>query len=153
MSSLQINSIKKVLKHRYPFLLIDRVLEVETGVSCVAQKNLTVNEIFFNGHFPENPILPGVLEIEMMAQTAGIAMLGLDNDQTESNFIPALAKIEEVRFRQMVHPGDVLIIYAKITGIKINIGRTECKMFKRSLQGEETLVSEGKITLALQAQS
>ena len=149
MQQLDIEQIKIRLKHRYPFLLIDRVLEVNPGVSSRAQKNVTANEPQFMGHFPERFILPGVLQIEIMAQNCGIALLEVAENRKDENAIPFLAKVDQARFRSIVTPGDVLIIYSKITNLKAKIAFTENQIFVRDCNGKETLVSEAKLTLAL----
>jgi 3-hydroxyacyl-[acyl-carrier-protein] dehydratase len=116
---MDILEIKKRLKHRYPFLMIDRVLELEEGKRCVALKNVSVNEPFFQGHFPENPILPGVLIIEAMAQTGGIAGYSLYKDANEE--ITFLAGVDKVKFKKPVVPGDQLILKSEFIKRKLNI--------------------------------
>jgi 3-hydroxyacyl-[acyl-carrier-protein] dehydratase len=116
---MDILEIKKRLKHRYPFLMIDRVLELEEGKRCVALKNVSVNEPFFQGHFPENPILPGVLIIEAMAQTGGIAGYSLYKDANEE--ITFLAGVDKVKFKKPVGPGDQLILKSEFIKRKLNI--------------------------------
>jgi len=109
---LDILEIKKRLKHRYPFLLIDRVIELEEGVSCTAIKNITANEMVFNGHFPEMPIFPGVMIVEAMAQTAGIAGYSLHEDADKD--LSYFAGFDKVRFRTPVVPGDQLVLKATL---------------------------------------
>ena len=116
---LDINEIKKRLKHRYPFLLIDRVLELEEGVRCVALKNVTVNEPFFQGHFPESPIMPGVLIVEALAQTGGIAGYSLYKDANKD--ITYFAGMDNVKFKKPVVPGDQLILKSEFIKRKMNI--------------------------------
>ncbi len=116
---LDINEIKKRLKHRYPFLLIDRVLELEEGVRCVALKNVTINEPFFQGHFPESPIMPGVLIVEALAQTGGIAGYGLYKDADKD--ITFFAGMDKVKFKKPVVPGDQLILKSEFVKRKLNI--------------------------------
>lgn len=116
---LDINEIKKRLKHRYPFLLIDRVLELEEGVKCTALKNVTVNEPFFQGHFPESPIMPGVLIVEALAQTGGIAGFSLYKDADKD--ITYFAGMDKVKFKKPVVPGDQLILKAEFIKRKLNI--------------------------------
>lgn len=111
--------IKERLKHRYPFLMIDRVLELEEGIRCTALKNVTYNEPFFQGHFPERPILPGVLIIEALAQTGGIAGYSLYKDaDTDLTFF---AGFDKVRFKKPVVPGDQLILKSEFVKKKMNI--------------------------------
>jgi len=116
---LDILEIKKRLKHRYPFLLIDRVIELEEGVSCTAIKNVTVNEPFFNGHFPESPIMPGVLICEALAQTGGIAGYSLHKDA--STDIIFFAGLDKVKFKKPVVPGDQLVLKATFLKKKMNV--------------------------------
>ncbi len=111
---LDVYAILKRLPHRYPFLLVDRVLECELGQSIRAIKNVTVNEPFFSGHFPGRPVMPGVMVLEALAQTAGIlayATLGkVPNENTRFYF----AGIDNCRFRRPVEPGDQLVLTARI---------------------------------------
>ncbi|OGH02109.1 MAG: 3-hydroxyacyl-[acyl-carrier-protein] dehydratase FabZ [Candidatus Lambdaproteobacteria bacterium RIFOXYD1_FULL_56_27] len=116
---LGINEIKKRLKHRYPFLLIDRVIELVEGESCTALKNITINEALFNGHFPQMPIFPGVLIVEALAQTAGIAGYSLHSDADKD--LSYFAGFDNVRFKAPVIPGDQLILKAKFLKKKRNI--------------------------------
>jgi 3-hydroxyacyl-[acyl-carrier-protein] dehydratase len=117
---MDINEIQRVLQHRYPFLLVDRVLELEPGKRAVGLKNVTVNEAFFTGHFPDNPIMPGVLILEAMAQVGGILLLATTGNEGKLAFF---AGIDKVRFRHPVVPGDQLVTEVKITKQKGDIGR------------------------------
>lgn len=116
-----ITKIRKILPHRYPFLLIDRVLRIadpdgpgsRVGATAFAIKNVTVNEPFFNGHFPENPIMPGVLLVEAMGQAGALACLSEEDFGKE--FQVMIAKISNARFRKPVVPGDQVLIESKIT--------------------------------------
>jgi len=103
---LDINDIQKILPHRPPFLLIDRIIEMETGKRIVGIKNVTINEPFFVGHFPNYPVMPGVLIIEAMAQTGGV--LALRDEAIGSDKLVLFAAIEEAKFRRPVVPGDQL---------------------------------------------
>src|SRR3989339_615844 len=124
---LDILEIKKRLKHRFPFLLIDRVIELEEGVSCTALKNVSINEPFFQGHFPEKPIMPGVLIVEALAQTAGIAGYSLHaNADKDLSFF---AGFDNVRFKAPVIPGDQLILKSKFIAKKRNIWFMEGEAF------------------------
>jgi len=104
-----IEEIMKILPHRYPFLLVDRILRVELDKHIVGLKNITVNEPFFVGHFPQNPIMPGVLIVEAMAQVAGILAL-LSTPENMGNQALYLMSLDKVRFRKPVVPGDQLIL-------------------------------------------
>ncbi len=114
MSVMDINEIKRYLPHRYPFLLIDRVEEIVPGKSIVAIKNVTINEPFFNGHFPEKPVMPGVLIIESLAQTSGILIFQTENSMPDENNWFFLAGIDNARFKRMVRPGDQLRLESEI---------------------------------------
>lgn len=105
---LMLEEIKRRLPHRYPFLLVDRVLEIEEGQRCKALKNVTGNEFFFQGHFPGNPVFPGVLIIEAMAQAAGLAAYALEPNADRRWVL--FAGIDKARFKRPVVPGDQLII-------------------------------------------
>jgi 3-hydroxyacyl-[acyl-carrier-protein] dehydratase len=117
-----INEIKKLLPHRYPFLLVDRVLELEPRQRIVALKNVTVNEEFFNGHFPEKPLMPGVLIIESMAQAAGLLML---TEEQHHGKIPYFTGIDNAKFRKTIVPGDQIILEVEVLRLKGNVGRVK----------------------------
>ncbi|HIX69362.1 3-hydroxyacyl-ACP dehydratase FabZ [Enterococcus diestrammenae] len=112
---MTIEEIKAIIPHRYPFLLIDRVEEMEAGKKIVAKKNVTVNEPFFQGHFPEEPVMPGVLIIEALAQAGAVALLSLADYQGKTAYFGALDK---AKFRKKVVPGDTLMLEVEITKIK-----------------------------------
>lgn len=111
---MDIHEILKFLPHRYPFLLIDRVLEFEVNHSLVAIKNVTFNEPFFNGHFPDGPVMPGVLILEALAQAAGIIILKSDATITKENNLFLFAGVDKARFKRMVLPGDQLRLEVKL---------------------------------------
>ena len=115
-SALDINQIQAILPHRYPFLLIDRVLEIERRKKIVAIKNVTINEPFFQGHFPGIPIMPGVLMIEAMAQAGGALLLTEVEDRTDK--VIMFTGIEKARFRRPVVPGDQLRIEVEMLAWK-----------------------------------
>lgn len=119
---MDINQIKKLLPHRYPFLLVDRVLECEPKKRIVALKNVTVNEEFFNGHFPTKPVMPGVLIIESMAQAAGLLML---SEREFEGKIPYFTGIDNARFRKTVVPGDQIVMEIEVIRLKGNVGRVK----------------------------
>jgi 3-hydroxyacyl-[acyl-carrier-protein] dehydratase len=113
-TTMDIVEIMAILPHRYPFLLIDRVVEIERKVRIVAIKNVTVNEPFFVGHFPDYPIMPGVLQIEAMAQTGGALLLTEFSEQERADKLMVFTGIEEARFRRPVTPGDQLRIEVSV---------------------------------------
>jgi 3-hydroxyacyl-[acyl-carrier-protein] dehydratase len=111
-----ITEILKILPHRYPFLLVDRVLEVEKGKRIVGIKNVTFNEEFFQGHFPGNPVMPGVLILEAMAQVAAIGLFGVVPEHEKK--LLYLSGVDRCKFRRPVVPGDQLRIEAEIVNLK-----------------------------------
>jgi len=108
---IDVNEIRKMIPHRYPFLLVDRVLELEEGKSITALKNVTVNEEFFQGHFPARPIMPGVLQIEAMAQAAGVLAI---KSGISGNMVYFMS-MDNVKFRKPVVPGDQIIMKVVVT--------------------------------------
>ena len=125
MTVLDINEIKKILPHRYPMLLVDRILEIEPMKRAVGIKNITANEVQFLGHFPNEPIMPGVLLIEAMAQVVGVAMLYPEENRGK---IAVFAKIDNVRFRKQVVPGDQVVTTDEVTKImRGNMGIIHCE--------------------------
>jgi 3-hydroxyacyl-[acyl-carrier-protein] dehydratase len=117
--------IRKYLPHRYPFLLVDRVVEVKAGHSIVAYKNLSVNEPFFNGHFPDNPIFPGVLLLEAMAQAAGILGFCSQGKTNEDGSTYYFAGADDVRFRRPCVPGDRVMLRATVLSQRRGIWKFE----------------------------
>ena len=117
---VDIKEILDILPHRYPFLLIDKITALEPGKSIVAVKNVTFNEPHFTGHFPQNPVMPGVLIIEALAQAAAI-LTAKSVEQTGKTATPYLVGIDKARFRKIVVPGDTLIINASIVQNKASI--------------------------------
>ena len=115
--TLDIKAIEKILPHRYPFLLIDRVTELIPGERLLGYKNVTSNEPFFQGHFPGNPVMPGVLIVEALAQAASILM----TDGEESDLIPLFMGIDRARFRRQVVPGDQLQLEVELTQKRRNV--------------------------------
>ncbi|WP_294406885.1 3-hydroxyacyl-ACP dehydratase FabZ [uncultured Clostridium sp.] len=118
---LKINEIKEILPHRYPMLLIDRVIEmdIEEKMYVKGYKNLSANEAFFQGHYPEEPIMPGVLQIEALAQAGAVAILSMEKFKGKT---PLFAGTNKVRFKNKVVPGDRLDLYCEIVKIKGPIG-------------------------------
>lgn len=117
---MDIQQIKETIPHRYPFLLVDKVLEIEEGKRVVGIKNVTVNEPFFQGHFPDYPVMPGVLIIEALAQVGAIAVLGMEENEGKLGF---LAGVDKCRFKRQVVPGDQLQLEVEITRMKGPIGK------------------------------
>jgi 3-hydroxyacyl-[acyl-carrier-protein] dehydratase len=126
MSQFDISKVMEYLPHRYPFLLIDRVIESEDDNYLSALKNVTVNEPFFQGHFPGQPIMPGVLILEAMAQATGLLAFSSMNDGHESKLY-MLVGIDKSRFRGQVIPGDQLILNVRLKRNMRGIGVFECK--------------------------
>lgn len=140
---LDIEEIKKCLPHRYPFLLVDRILEIELGKKIVGIKNVTVNEPFFEGHFPKRPVMPGVLIIEAMAQIGAVLAHKSTPAQAEGKFL-YLAGIDKVRFRRPVSPGDQIVFELEI----LHQGSRACKMKGKAFVNKE-LVTEAELTAVL----
>jgi 3-hydroxyacyl-[acyl-carrier-protein] dehydratase len=110
---LDIHSILQKLPHRYPFLLVDRVLDIEDGRRITAIKNVTINEPFFGGHFPHRPVMPGVLMLEAMAQTAALLIYSTMADQIDPDSVTYFVGIDGARFKRPVEPGDQLVLRAE----------------------------------------
>ncbi len=123
---MNINEIKNLLPHRYPFLLVDRVVEIDKGKRILAYKNITTNEEVFNGHFPNSPIFPGVMIIEAMAQAAGILGFATTGNTAADDLLYLFAGVDGVRFKRPVIPGDRLMLEAEIVSVKRNIWRFNC---------------------------
>lgn len=133
--------IKEIIPHRYPFLLVDRILEIEVGKRAVGIKNVTANEEFFNGHFPEYPVMPGVLIVEALAQVSGVIMLMKDENRGQ---IGLFAGIDRCRFKKQVHPGDQLLLKVEITRIRGFIAKANAVA---TVDGE--VACEAEVTFAL----
>ena len=127
MAVLTIKQIMEILPHRQPFLLIDTVEEIEPGVRAVATKCVSYNEPYFQGHFPNEPVMPGVLIIEALAQTGAVAILGLDENRGKTAYF---AGINAAKFKKKVVPGDVLILETEIIKQKgpIGVGKATAKV-------------------------
>ena len=119
LSALTIQEIKEIIPHRYPMLLVDRVEELEEGKRVVAKKNVTINEPFFQGHFPHEPVMPGVLIVEAMAQAGAVALLSLEDFRGKTAYFGGLDK---AKFRKKVTPGDTLILEVEIIKVKSAAG-------------------------------
>ena len=124
---MNIQDVKNYLPHRYPFLLIDRVLEIEIGKSIVAIKNVTYNEPQFTGHFPSQPIMPGVMIVEALAQATGILAFKSEVGKPIDGQIYMLVGIDKVRFKRMVEPGDQLRLEVEVMVVKRGIWKFKCK--------------------------
>lgn len=116
---LDVVEIQKILPHRYPMLLVDRVLDYVSGEKVIAKKNVSVNEAFFQGHFPGNPVMPGVLIVEAMAQAGAIALLTVPEFQGKTAYFGGMNK---VKFRQMVKPGDTLTLEVTLDKVRGHAG-------------------------------
>ena len=125
--SVDIHEILKYLPHRYPFLLVDRVLSCEPGKDITALKNVTINEPFFSGHFPNYPVMPGVLVIEALAQAAGILTLKSVSAKPDQDSIFYFVGIDAARFKRPVQPGDQLMLKATILRERIGIWKYSAK--------------------------
>lgn len=117
---LDINEIKEIIPHRYPFLLVDRILEVEEGKKAIGIKNVTANEEFFTGHFPGYPVMPGVLIVEALAQVGAVAMLKVEDNRGRLAFFTG---IDKCRFKRQVKPGDQLRLEVEMLRFKGPIGK------------------------------
>jgi len=122
---LSISEILNLLPHRYPFLLVDKILEQEEN-KIVGVKNVTINEPFFQGHFPGHPVMPGVLILEAMAQTGGVLMFSKEENKGK---IPLFAGIDKARFKKPVYPGDQLIIKVQIVKMVMGIGKAKAEVY------------------------
>ena len=131
-----IDEIKKLIPHRYPFLLIDKVIEIVRNESATGIKNVTVNEPYFPGHFPSSPVVPGVLQIESMAQTAAV-LVAKSLDISDSSALVLLTTINNAKFRKLVQPGDVLKLKVLVERNRGNIWKFSGNAFV-----EENLVTE-----------
>ncbi|MDH7512554.1 MAG: 3-hydroxyacyl-ACP dehydratase FabZ [Clostridiales bacterium] len=139
---MKVEDILNFLPHRYPFLLVDRVIDIQPGKSIVAVKNVTANESFFEGHFPKFKIMPGVLIIEAVAQAGGILLYHSISDPMKK--LVVLSKIQNARFRKIVTPGDQLRLEAEFVKLRSRV----CHIRGRASVGEE-VVAEGEIVASI----
>ena len=139
---LNIEEIMDIIPHRYPFLLVDRVLIEEIGVKGVGYKNVTINEPHFRGHFPNLPVMPGVLIVEAMAQVGAVILLSSEKYKGK---IPYFAGINKVRFKRKVQPGDILRMEVELTRIRGTVGIGEGKAYI----GDE-IACEGEFLFAIE---
>lgn len=126
---MDIHEVLKYLPHRYPFLLIDRVLEIKEGESIIALKNVTVNEAFFAGHFPNRPVMPGVLILEALAQAGGVLAYKSTNTSPSEGVLYLFAGIDNARFRRVVEPGDQLKLDVRLSRSKREIWKLDGKAY------------------------
>lgn len=138
---MDINQIMQTLPHRYPFLLVDRMEEVEPGKRAVGIKNVTINEPFFQGHFPGYPVMPGVLIIEAMAQVGAVSLLSMPE---YAGKLALFAGIDGARFRRQVVPGDTLRIEVEVTRLRGKVGKSKAKA---TVNGE--LAAEAELMFAI----
>ena len=138
--TLDENEIKKCLPHRYPMLLVDRIENLKLGEGAVGIKNVTVNEPFFQGHFPAKPIMPGVLIVEAMGQTAGVVVAKTMNLEQEGGLVYFMS-MDGVKFRKLVQPGDVLKLHVEKDRARGNVWR-----FKGKAYVDDSLVAEATFT-------
>ncbi|MCG5102689.1 3-hydroxyacyl-ACP dehydratase FabZ [Oceanobacillus alkalisoli] len=139
---MNIEEIKAIIPHRYPFLLVDKIEEIDEAKRAVGIKNVTINEPFFEGHFPDYPVMPGVLIVEAMAQVGAIAVLNMEENKGKIGF---LAGLDKCRFKRQVKPGDQLRLEVEITRMKGPIGKGKGRA---TVDGE--LACEAEITFAIQ---
>jgi 3-hydroxyacyl-[acyl-carrier-protein] dehydratase len=143
---MDIHQILKRLPHRYPFLLVDRVLSVDPGKSIRALKNVTINEPFFVGHFPHRPVMPGVLMLEAMAQTAGLLAFAGDSTTRDANSVIYFAGIDGARFKRPVEPGDQLVMDVEILRQKAGIYK-----FKGTARVGEDIACEAELMCTMRS--
>jgi 3-hydroxyacyl-[acyl-carrier-protein] dehydratase len=141
---MDIYKILKQLPHRYPFLLVDRVLSIERGKSIRALKNVTINEPFFAGHFPHRPVMPGVLMLEALAQAAALLAFDAMGTAPDENSVYYFAGMDGVRFKRPVGPGDQLILVVELLRMKAGVFK-----FKASALVGEELAVEAELTCAV----
>lgn len=138
---LNSNQIQQIIPHRYPYLMVDQIIELESGIRAVGIKAVTANEMHFMGHFPNHHVMPGVLIIEALAQVGAIVVLSLEQNKGKIAFF---AGIKEAKFRKQVIPGDVIRLEVEILKMKASVGVGKAKAFVK-----DALVCEAELTFAL----
>ena len=133
--------IQNIIPHRYPFLLVDKIIEIDPGKRAVGIKNVTANEPFFQGHFPGKPIMPGVLIVEAMAQVGAVAVLGTEESKGK---LAVFTGIDKMRFKKQVLPGDVLRMEVELTAMKRGVGKARASAFV-----EDKLAASGELMFAI----
>jgi 3-hydroxyacyl-[acyl-carrier-protein] dehydratase len=141
---LDIHKILKKLPHRYPMLLVDRVVEFERNVSIKALKNVTINEPFFNGHFPARPVMPGVLMLEALAQTSALLSFESSGETLDDDTVVYFVGIDGARFKRVVEPGDQLVLESRIERAKAGIVKYRTRA---SVDGETAVEAELMCTM------
>ena len=141
---MELNSreIMEILPHRYPFLLVDKITELEAGVKAVGLKNVTANEMYFLGHFPGNPIMPGVLILEALAQTGAVALLSEEENKGKLVFFGG---VKSARFRKQVVPGDVLELHCEIIKRRGSVDLGGRRIIKKGV-----VAAEAELTFAIE---
>ena len=149
LKSADIQLIQKIIPHRYPFLLVDKVLEIDNLKSAIGIKNVTFNEPYFQGHFPKFPIMPGVIIVEALAQTAAV-MVGVSLDMSDKNLLVYFMGIDKCKFRRKVEPGDRLLLKVKVLR-----GKVGSKVWKFSgiASVEEEIAAEVEFTAMMELPS
>ncbi len=143
---MDIHKILTLLPHRYPILLVDRVLEIDKGKSIKAIKNVTINEPYFTGHFPHRPVMPGVLMLEALAQAAALLAFDALDMTPDANTVYYFAGIDGARFKRPVEPGDQLLLYVTLNRMKAGIFKFQAK----AMVGDELAV-EADLTCAMRS--
>ncbi|MFY0544199.1 3-hydroxyacyl-ACP dehydratase FabZ [Brevibacillus sp. H7] len=142
-TQLDVTQIQEMIPHRYPFLLVDRIIDLEIGKRAVGIKNVTVNEPFFQGHFPGYPVMPGVLIVEALAQVGAVAVLSMEENKGKLGFF---AGIDQFRFKEQVKPGDTLTLEVEMTRVRGSIGKG-----RGTAKVNDKVVAEGELMFALVA--
>jgi len=137
MDPFGIDEVMKTLPHRYPFLLVDEIVESDWDTRIVGKKNVTINEPFFQGHFPGNPVMPGVLQMEALAQVAGILLNKRNNRDGQ---IAYFSSIDKARFRKIVRPGDTLMMEIVMMKARLNLAKVQA-----TARVEDVVVSQGEL--------